>query len=280
MSKTRFHLFRYQLLPRDRYFQGDLYGPNSIEELIKQKNELFSAALRAPTLFKSERTEINAQKLVDSEDFFLYRIAVNRSVNLETKDFGSRSVDNWPKVWVAIWNHPDKQLIAVQHRTQAFQKPIAAVRLLMKSLEDPLSRHQLVAASEPLFEERVFWDLVDKHKGRIKKVEFELVTPNMASISKALPDDLRSFAKRTNAVKSTLSLESDPESALVLEKTDEVVEGLASYTSEGGGNVSISLTGVKKKISTSTTVKEIEVADAKLEGDADAVAEILKSLMK
>ncbi|MFW8696000.1 hypothetical protein, partial [Mesorhizobium japonicum] len=87
-------------------------------------------------------------------------------------------VANWPKIWVAIWNHPDSQLIAVQQRTQAFQKPVAAVRLLMKSLEDPLSRHQLVSATEPLFEEQVFWDLVEKHKGKIRKVEFELITPN------------------------------------------------------------------------------------------------------
>lgn len=110
-------------------------------------------------------------------------------------------------------------------------------------------------------------------------MEFELVTPNMASISKALPEDLRAFAKKTNAVKSKLTLEADPDSALVLEKDDKTVEGLASYTSEGGGNISISLSGLKKKINTSTTVKEIEIGDAKLEGSAEEIAQILKSLM-
>lgn len=280
MSKSRFNLFRYQLLPRNRYFQGDLYGPKSIDDLISQKNQLFADALRAPTAFKSDRTQIKAQKLYDKEDFILFRIAANRSIQLETQDFGSKAVDNWPKIWVAIWNHPDAQLIAVQRRPQAFQHSSAAVKLLMKSLEDSLSRHQLIVAWEPLFEKKVFWDLIEKHKGRIRKVEFELVTPNMASISKVLPNDLRALAKRTNAVKSTLALESDPGSALVLKQDDQVVEGLAAYTSDGGGNVSISLSGVKKKLSTSTTVKEIEVADAKLEGDAEEVAKILKSLMQ
>jgi len=280
MSKTRFSLFRYQLLPRNRYFQGDLYGPKSVDELIQRKNDIFADALRAPTLFKGERTDITVQKIHEDSDFFLFRVAINRSVNLETKDFGSRSVSNWPKILIAVWNHPEVQLIAVQQRSQAFQKPISAVRLLTKSLEEPLSRHQLVSATEPLFEEKVFWDLIDKHRGRIRKVEFELVTPNMASISKALPDDLKSFAKRTNAVKSKITLESDPESALVLEKDDATVEGLASYASEGGGNVSISLGNIKKKINTSTTVKEIELSDAKLEGSAEEIAQILKSLMQ
>ena len=269
MSKTRFSLFRYQLLPKNRYFQGDLYGPSSVEELIKIKNDIFGQALRAPTIFNSERSEINAQKIYDYDGFYLFRVAVNRSVHLETKDFGSRSVANWPKILVAIWNHPEIQLIAVQQRSQAFQKPMAAVKILTKSLEDILSRHQLITAVEPLFEKKMFWDLIEKHQGRIRKVEFELVTPNMASISKALPDDLKAFAKRTNAVKSRITLESDPDSALVLDKSDGTVEGLAAYASDGGGNVSISLGNLKKKINTSTTVKEIELSDAKLDGDAE-----------
>lgn len=280
MSKTRFNLFRYQLLPRDRYFQGDLYGPKSVEELIEQKNRIFSDALRIPTIFKSERTEVTAQKLYEKDGFFLFRIAVNRSLNLETKDFNVKSVDNWPKIWVAVWNDPEIQLIAVQHRSQAFQHSRAAIKLLMKSLDEPLARHQLVSSVEPLIEKRVFWDLIEKHKGKIKKVEFELVTPNMASISKALPEDLRAFAKKTNAVKSTLAIEADPMSSLVLDKSDPTTDGLAAYTSDGGGSVSITLSGVKKKINTSNEVKEIEIGDAKLEGSAEDIANILKELMR
>lgn len=279
MSKTRFNLYRYQILPRDRYFQGDLYGPKSVEELIAQKNQIFADALKLPTTFKSERTQITAQKLFEQDDFFLFRIAVNRAVNLETKDFNVRPVDNWPKILVAIWNNPEVQLVAVQHRTQAFQQTKAVIKLLLKSLEDPLARHQLITSFEPLIEKRVFWDLVEKHRGRIKKVEFELVTPNMASISRALPEDLRNFAKKTNAVKSTLAIEADPASALVLDKSDPTMDGLASYTSDGGGSVSITLSGVKKKINTSNEVKEIEIGDAKLDGDAEEIAKILKELM-
>lgn len=132
MSKTRFNLYRYQILPRDRYFQGDLYGPKSVEELIAQKNRIFADALKLPTTFKSERTQITAQKLFEQDDFFLFRIAVNRAVNLETKDFNVRPVDNWPKILVAIWNNPEVQLVAVQHRTQAFQQTKAVIKLLLK----------------------------------------------------------------------------------------------------------------------------------------------------
>lgn len=280
MSKARFSLFRYQLLPKDRNFQGDLYGPSSVEELIAQKNEIFENALRAPVVFQTYRRQIKVQRVFDKDSFLLFRVAVNRSVNLETPDFGTASVDTWPKIWVAVWNKPDAQLIAIQNRSTAFQSTNAVMRALIGSIEAALSRHQLVSAWEPLFEKKAFWDLIRKHSGRIKKVEFELITPNMANISKSLPEDLKAFAKRSNAVRSKIALESDKDAALTLTSGDEMVESLASYTSNGGGNVSITLSGVKKKISTETTAREIIIDDAKLEGDSEEIAMILKSIME
>ena len=49
---ARFHLYRYQLLPVNRFFQGDMYGATSIEELISRKNEFFQEALNSEGIFK------------------------------------------------------------------------------------------------------------------------------------------------------------------------------------------------------------------------------------
>ena len=280
MSKSRFNLYRYQLLPTDRYFQGDLYGITSLEELISKKNEIFHGAIKGSLAFKCTNPETNVKKLFDDGEFILFRIAVNRVVKIETQDFSSKSVDNWPNFLVAIWNHPEQQMIAVQRRTVAFQKPQTVVKILAKSIDDIINKHQLIMAWEPLVEKKVFWNLVNSHKKNIKKVEFELITPNMASISRTLPQDLKELAKKSNAVKSSITLESAADSALVLSENDPIVSSLADYTSDGGGNVSITLSGIKKKIHTSATVKEIEVDDAKLEGNAEAIASILKRLLQ
>lgn len=278
MSKSRFNLYRYQLLPTDRYFQGDLYGIASLEELIAKKNDIFYDAVASPYAFKSTSPETSVKKLFDDGEFILFQVAVNRVVQIETQDFDSKAVANWPKFLVAIWNHPEQQTIAVQKRHVAFQKPQTAVKILAKSIEGIMTKHQLVMAWEPIVEKQVFWNLVNLHRKNIKKVEFELITPNMASISKTLPQDLKDLAKKSNAVKSSIALESANDSALVLSESDPVVSGLADYTSEGGGNVSITLIGMSKKIQTSATVREFEVSDAKLEGDPKAIASILKSL--
>ena len=43
----RFEIYRYQLLPLDRFFQGELFGDvKSVDDLIAKKNEIFSEYLR------------------------------------------------------------------------------------------------------------------------------------------------------------------------------------------------------------------------------------------
>ena len=278
-STIRFRLYRYQLLPVDRFFQGDLYGAQSVEDLISRKNWIFAEALAAPGSFASGRTETAAQLLFEENDFLLYRIAANRSLQHETKDFKTELIDNWPKIVVAIWNASDRQLIAVQHRANAFQETDAVLKLIFGSIEPVLSRYQLTALWEPLFEKKVFWDLVEKHKGKIQEIDFELVTPNMANISRVLPENLRDFAQRTNAVRSRVAVASDASSALKVDPKDEVLNSLVSYSSEGGGDITIRLAGVKKKLHTTRTVREVSIDEVQLQGRPENVASVLKELL-
>lgn len=45
-KSTVFKLFRYQLLPIDRFLQGNLLtGVSTIDELVSRKNEFFSEAI-------------------------------------------------------------------------------------------------------------------------------------------------------------------------------------------------------------------------------------------
>ncbi len=279
-TAARFHLYRYQLLPKDRFFQGDLYGAKSIEEVIARKNEIFAEALRSPATLRSRRYEITVELLIESGSFFLYRMAANRSLQHETRDFKTEVIDNWPRILVAIWNDPEQQLVAVQHRTMAFQDTTAVVRLLFESLAPTLAHLQLTVLWEPIVEKQAFWDIVDRHKGKITQITFELVTPNMANISRDLPEDLKEFAKRTNAVQTGVSIESDPSSALKIERTDPVVAGLVNYSSAGGGDIAIRLAGVKKKIHTSRSVKELTIDEAVLEGPPEVVSQLLKELFR
>jgi len=280
-TSSQFELYRYQLLPIDRYLQGDLWsGINTIEELISKKNELFNSALLEVDHFANSRIETATKRLYSDNDFFLFRIAANRSLHRETKEFKEEYIDNWPSVLVAIWNHPEIQMFAIQRRTKAFSSTEAVAKLILETLRPPLSHFHLRAIHEPIVERQVFWDIVEKYKGRIQKLEFEFITPNMANISGNLPENLKEFAKATNSVKNKLDIESDSESNLHIEKNNSTISSLSDYTSDGGGNVAIKVSGLSKKINTSKTVKHIEISDMELQGTAEEVAGILKEIMR
>lgn len=277
---VRFHLYRYQILPINRFFQADLYGAKSVEELIANKNNYFREALNYEGIFKTSKRTIRIQKLFERDEFILFRIAVSKSLNRETSDFKTEVIDNWPKIHMAVWNRPDKQLVAVQHRSAAFQNTDAFIRLMFNAIRHALSNKQLIALPEPLFEKHVFWDLISDNLGRIQEIEFEFITPNMANISGVLAEDLKLFAKTTNSIKNKLAIASDKSSSLNVDHDNPTINGLVDYSSEGGGDISIKLTGVKKKIHTSTTVKEFSIEESHLIGEPEIVAKMLKDLLK
>ncbi len=280
-SLNKFDLYRYQLLPQNRYLQTNLLtNVQSIDELIERKNEFFDLALENANDF-SDSTHQTVTKILYSEDnFHLYRIANNKSVRIETQDFTDKIVDNWPSILVAIWNQPDKQLIAVQKRTKAFSSPRVIVGMIFNKLRYELSNYHLSALYEPLFEKTIFWDLLKKYQGSIKSVEFDFVTPNMANISKVLSKDLRNFSKSLNGVRSNLGIYADDSATLRLSKNDETLAGLVDYSSQGGGNITVKVGKLRQKIQTAKTVKEITISDMEATGSVDKVVTAIKDLMR
>lgn len=275
-----FELFRYQLLPVDRRLQLDfINGVTSVDELIERKNDIFAEALREVHQFAHPRTDVVAKLLYEEQGFFLYRMAANRSIHRETKEFWDEYIDNWPSVLVAVWNHPEIQLIAVQRRAAAFPQANSVVHMILESVEPKLSSAHLSAHFEPLFEIERFWALVHKFEGRIQSIDFEFITPNMANISRSLSQDLRQFAKEMNSVKNNLRIAADPESVIHVSESNQTLSGLVEYSSAGGGNITMKISGLRKKYQTSKSVKTVSVDELDVEGPAAEVAAVLKNLM-
>jgi hypothetical protein len=103
----------------------------------------------------------------------------------------------------------------------------------------------LQVLSEKVFQEADFWHLVELHKGAIRDIKFEFITPNMSNISKPLSEELKSFAEKSNATKTDLKIYANPNSSVILDIDDpeymETIRGLVKYSSEGGGDVSLKI---------------------------------------
>jgi hypothetical protein len=275
-----FHLYRYQILPIDRYFQSDLYDSRDIDDYIARKNDIFLEAITSLRFVERTTSSVLFRVEASGSDWAVLHVAPNRSLQRETADFRTEVIENWPKICLVVLNRPDEQIVAVQQRAVAFQSTDATVTLLSKALRRHLENNHLRGVFEPIFNRYYFWQLVSKYENRIRQIRFDLVTPNMANISGTLPDGLKELAKRTNTIKTGVSLDSDPQARLAVSEDDPVIRGLVDYASEGGGDISLRIVGLRKRIHTSTSKRDITIGELEMSGSPGSLAELLRTLLK
>ncbi|RYD16241.1 MAG: hypothetical protein EOP90_05490 [Lysobacteraceae bacterium] len=278
-STTTFKLYRYQLLPIDRH-TADLYEGLTTAQLIERKNDIFAQAIPFVARHTHRGVQLAVQVEGPESDAFVLRIAPRRALIRETPEFQLEHIENWPHVTAIVLNRPDEQLLAVQDKPIAFTSTNTVVRLIQSATRAMLERAGLRLHIESLFSRENFWGLIKQYKGRVTWIEFELVTPNMANISNTLAEEFKTLAKDTNASQSNVQLRSDPDSALNIEPNDPQVKGLVDYASEGGGDISVKIRGLRKRIHTSSAVRETEMDDLQLTGPTAQVAGILRGLLK
>ncbi len=277
----KFDLYRYQLLPEDRYLQGEFFEEvSSLEELIKQKNAILHTILKNIKSFKDTRGHTILLNLkYDTGPFLLFRVAVSRSITIETQDFNQKEIDNWPSFYIAFWNDPIKQLIYIQRRTDAFHKTEIVTKILETEITKYLNKKQLIIFIRPLFKKEKFWRIVTQFKGKIRNIRFNLLTPNMSNISGGLSEDLKLFAKQTNTSTTTLSMSSDYNSSLHLDENDRNLNGIVNYASNGGGDISFKIFGYENRIHTTDTKRSIKMDNITIQGnDPEKIINILKEL--
>jgi len=277
MKSINFNLYRYQLLPKDRHFQGALFGDiQTVEDLILKKNDLLYETIKNITQWKGKRSILKGQLIYDEDDFLLFRFAPRRTAKIENENFEEEQYEDWPSIIVAIWNDKEKQIIAIQDRKKAFSTTKSVLKTITNSLNIALLSMQLKILAEPIFHKEAFWKIIHQYNRQIKNIRFELITPNMANISSVLSDDLKNLAKDTNTSKTKLEIDSE-DSLLFIDEENKQVNSLVDYASEGGGNISIKAKGIQKRIQTANAIKSIDIGEIELHGDnADELALILK----
>jgi len=277
-----FDLYRYQILPRNRAFQPDLFGEiKNLEDLLAKKNQIFFQAILNVREFETRKTTIRHKILYQNQNQILYRFAANRSLRRETEQFTEEEIDNWPSFLVYIWNDPSEQFVAIQERWSAFQKTEVIAKSITEAVDEELGKSNLRAHAEALFLEAEFWGLIEQNKGKIRDIHFELITPNMSNISETLSEDLKDFAKHTNTAQTNLNIQADPDSSILLDPNDENLKGLVSYSSEGGGNISIKIRGLSKRIHTKKSKKHIDLTELEIDGkNPEESVRIIKGLLK
>lgn len=260
-----FEVFRYQLLPLTQDVQMDMFpdqkfsGISSVQELRSKKNSIFEHVLNQFPRLIYRKTELNHRVDMMTPPWFVIEINTQKNLEREKKDFDTEKLDTWPHVVVIINNRPDVQLIAISRNPRAFSSGSVVAKILQENLQSSLSRYFLNIQIEALFEKNQFWNLVQEFSGRIVSVKFELISPNMANITKTLELDLARLNADTNSHRTDLKLNSSESAVLEIKRDNKLIDSLVAYSSEGGGDIEFKVRGFKKTVRTSKSVREISI---------------------
>jgi len=266
-KRIPFKNYRYHLVPVKTDQLSIFNKEITVEELKEKKNQFFSEILSSSKSLKGINTaqlpiEIDYAK----DDIFIMKLAVERKTTLY-KDFKPLDYNNQPFIYIAINNDAEVQKILIEDNQNAFKKTSTVRNILQHAYSTLLAKFELTIHIEPVVDQVSFWDFVDKHQKKIEKLEFEIVKPNLANISKSLTEPLKQLINITNSHKTSITLKA-PENGVLenISKKNAQLNNLVNYSNEGGGDsIKMKLKGVSKKVTTSNMVKETYIDSAEFE---------------
>jgi hypothetical protein len=276
---TVFETFRFQLLPITRNIQLTIDGSiTSYDDLVKNKNRLLSDILVSQRLsFTHAGAKVTLRADRNNGMIFVFRLNVLRKLKRSTPDFKEEQIENYPAVSIVFNNHEATQMLAIEKNSKAFERTDIVSRLIEKNLNRFLREKNLQIYIEPIYSKENFWDIIKKYNGRIRRLEFQLIRPNMSNISSKIDQQLKALENSVDAHKMDLNLESSKDSTLIIDKKNERISGLVDYASEGGGKISVFIKGIRKKIQTANNPKEITIDSVDIKNASPAeVIDILK----
>lgn len=276
---SSFELFRYQLLPASQHQQELFSAPLTADQIRAKKNEFFSMALTELSKFRHRGLEIKHKVLHHENEWAVFKVGAHKSVDRDTEEFRREKVESWPNVSVLINNDPDVQVIAISRNPRAFSSTGIVAKMFERALTSQLRSYGLTIQIREQFESANFWAVVSRNEGKVLRVRFEMVAPNMANISRALRIDLKQLNRETNSQQTNLELEAPPGGALEVSRENELIDGCVEYSSLGGGDIAIKVRGIRKEIRTSTSIKSVDIDELTLQSPSVDVLAVLKRLL-
>lgn len=238
------YFYRFQLTPDRVRFNPELEFDDtyitSIEMLTERKNEIFEKCLEDILNTKKQNQKYAVRKESSAVGLPVYRIAVNRTKKVEIDWQKGRFIDQ-PSFFMVVDNNPNTQIILLSKNSQAYPDMQSEQNKVQAILSGVLNKYYLKLSISPIYQESEFWNFISKYGDDIRKVKFELQTPNLADVSRHLGEWIKRSMKRSNADKASLEYEAPSNSSLNLEKDDPDISGMAAYASDGAGEVSFKI---------------------------------------
>ena len=271
MATRVFYIYRYQILPIN--VQPNLLY--DLDSLIAKKNQYFYKAVLSLNRMDNKGKKRHGYELIKYlSDFVLLIASRQKRVGYIREDHVRDDVESYPFGHIIIDNDDKYQIMCIEDATELRARSIA--KKIEKSLHDILSKDNLTVKISPLYKERDFWSFVESHKGKITKISFDLITPNMSNISSRLSEDLKNTAKMTGTTETNLKLNAARNGFLNLERRNTEIDGLVDYASKGGGEIRIAIKDAKIGYHSNDAQINIEIGELELKGNLQELVNTIR----
>lgn len=236
---AKFVIYTYQFAPlfSDLQTQDSLFD----EVIVPAKDEIMYTKQKVFTdLFKTEdaiefrvgEEVFRHRLLLNYNGIIAFRIANNKVVWYE-ENFKVQSMPDQPSCLVLIDNRENCQNIAIQKLTHSFASTDRVARILNLAFNEHLKKHYLTMEIRRRYEEKTFWNLVDKYPDGIKGIKFSFSYPNLPRVSDNVGELFVELGKQFNA-SSKFELNAIEGQALNLDNNDSRLKSLVKSAGDSG----------------------------------------------
>lgn len=276
-----FQIYRYHLLPIDKSIKQLEAFPQktySYEELRKNKNTFFAEILNK---LVDNKGNSHPLKLEHSEgNYYLFKIAQKKNTII-TQNFTNKNIPNEPYCYIVFNNDDSVQKIAISDNVEAFSKPETVKNILKKVFKRDLENYGLNIEIEQMFNSINFWEYVKKYNDQIQLVNFKFIKPNLANISKSLPEDFKTFVDNVNSHESHIVIKA-PEKGILENISPEnlTINGLVEYSANGAGSIKLKVKSLRKQLNTKEKPLTLDIRELDIEGTPEQVIKLYKSIVE
>lgn len=276
-STMNFNIYTYQFKPI--YQQRTLFCDPDLEaqKAMDKKNIIFAEALKN-AIFAYRNKRHNVQFIVSTSDFFIFRISNPRKIKIE-KSFKVIEETNEPSVYVIINNDKEVQRIALQQDPLAFSDTNVIASIITSTVRQVLQDAFLQISIRREYSRSEFWDIVKSNSDQITSIKFKFDYPNLPRVRSLIPEMLKDASARTRSSTTTLEFEAEKDETLYIDENDRDIQELNNGAADCGSEVAIGIKGLKRKIRTGHTTKEIELDELQIIGNPEDIKDILKSIV-
>lgn len=235
----------------------------------QSKKEILKNALKKKMEYKHRGTDMIYIFHKEEGDFLQAKLGrksfIRRNIP-EENDFAVKEDVDYPycNVLFNLDNSPETgQRIAFEYNQAVFQSPRVQIDELEEQINLLLLGSGFAISINPIFDQKDFWNLVEKYQGDIERLIFSYAVPNLFDLKNSLSDDLKNSGKKYGITNTTIEFENKA-GKLTIPKDDIFMQQSAEYTSKGGGFFRLKVKGINSEFKSKKNVKTREIQNIDL----------------